>query len=154
MAREAVKNVPTLGKDVLTLRREGWITEVNVLAPEHDAAHVKWGGKWRMPTDKELSDLRQKCDWTWTKMEGVDGYVVRGRGEYASASIFLPAAGNLLPAGYGHDYAGSYGCYWSSYSGGCGSWNLYFDSSYRLHYTHSQSRTFGYSVRPLQGFTE
>lgn len=31
-------------------------------------------------------------------MNGVDGYVVRGRGDYASAGIFLPAAGATVSA--------------------------------------------------------
>ena len=74
-------------------RKEGWTTEENRLAPGHDAARAHWGGEWRMPTRRELIDLcYNKCDWTWTT-NGVKGCVVRGRGDYASAAIFLPAAG-------------------------------------------------------------
>ena len=62
--------------------------------PSHDAARVKWGGMWRMPTAGELYDLNNNCDWTWTTTNGVSGFVVRGRGVYASACIFLPAGGN------------------------------------------------------------
>ena len=86
------RNVPTFGKDISALKRDGWITTENVLAPQHDAAQVQWGGGWRMPTAQELDDLTRKCDWSWTTMNGVNGYVIRGRGDYASASIFLPAA--------------------------------------------------------------
>ena len=86
-------------------------------------------------------------------MNGVYGYVVRGRGEYASNSIFLPCAGY----GYGGTSlvdAGSYGYYWSSvpYSGYYNSWYLNFDSSY--HSTYYDYRSYGRSVRPLQGFTK
>ena len=146
-------NIPTSGKDVSTLLNEGWITQNGVLAPEHDAAHVKWGGQWRMPTDQELKYLYEKCNWAWTQMNGVNGYVIRGRGEYASASIFLPCAG--LGDGTLLNYAGSYGYSWSSVpgSGSNCAWRLYFDSS--GHGTGSNGgRVYGLSVRPVQGFTK
>ena len=87
------KDTPTYQKSITDLQREGWITSDNILAPEHDAAHAHWGGDWRMPTKQELDDLNEKCDWTRKEMNGVRGYVVRGRGSYSSAWIFLPCAG-------------------------------------------------------------
>ncbi len=133
------------------LEEGGWITDDGVLAPERDAAHVHWGGGWRMPTLQELQNLKDNCDWAWTNVNGVDGYVVRGKGDYASASIFLP------PAGIGDktslDAAGLEGNYWSSVPGwddddAC--WGFvfgmgYFDTSYCY-------RASGYSVRPVQDF--
>ena len=106
-----------------------------------------------MPTKQELDDLNSKCDWVWTTTNGVNGYVVRGRGDYASRSIFLPCAGY----GYGTSLynAGSLGLYWSSVpnSFNDNAWYLHFDSSY-----HSSdyycSRNSGQSVRPLQGSTK
>ena len=50
----------TYGKEISTLQSEGWIVSKDgtyVLAPEHDAAQVQWGGGWRMPTYQELYDL-------------------------------------------------------------------------------------------------
>ena len=146
-------NVPTYGKDNGVLRREGWITEDGVLVPNHDVAHVHWDGEWRMPTRQELRALCDNCDWTWMPMNGVNGYAVSGRGDYASASIFLPAAG------YGYRsslfYTGSNGNYWSSVpsSGSTDvAWRLNFNTS--CHYTHSSRRYYGRSVRPVQGFTK
>lgn len=146
-------NTPTFAKSDSTLQSEGWITAAGVLASAHDAAHVHWGGNWRMPTDQELRDLcYNKCDWTWTTTNGVSGYVVRGRGDYASASIFLPAAG----IGYGTSLyiAGSDGHYWSSVplSDYGSSWSLYFYSGY--HDVNDNYRYYGRSVRPVQGFTD
>ena len=145
-------NTPTYNKTGDTLRREGWITTDDVLAPEHDAAQVQWGDGWRMPTKQELDDLKTKCDWTWTKMNDVNGYVIRGRGKYASASIFLPCAG--YGDGTSLSNAGSRGNYWSSVprSDGNHAWGLYFYSS--DHRTSSSYRYGGQSVRPLQGFTK
>jgi hypothetical protein len=105
-------NAPTHGWFDEDLQSEGWITADGVLASAHDAAYVKWGGSWRMPTDAEHGDLINNCDWTWTTKNGVNGYEVRGRGKYASASIFLPCAG--YGDGASHDEAGDVGYYWSS----------------------------------------
>ena len=165
-------NTPTHYRSCSSLQSGGWITAANVLAsailwfsrrpkqvfrPEHDAAHVQWGGEWRMPTKQELRDICEKCDWSWTSVNGVNGYSVRGRGAYASARIFLPCAG--LGSGTSLYDAGSDGRYWSSvpYSDGSGydnfSWSLDFNSS-----DHSTSylngRDYGYPVRPVQGFTK
>jgi hypothetical protein len=146
-------NTPTFGKDNLTLQSEGWMTSDGVLAPEHDAAHKHWGGNWRMPTGQELGELCYKCDWTWTTQNGVNGYVVRGRGEYASNSIFLPCAGcgygtSLHPAGSDGDYRSSVP-HLDNYN----AWYLSFNSGY--HSTHDYGhRWYGQSVRPLQGFTK
>ena len=143
----------TYVKSVSQLQSAGWLTSGGVLAPAHDAAHVKWGGSWRMPTDAEFSALINNCDWTWKPRNGVNGYIVRGRGAYASNSIFLPCAGRGW--GTSHNDAGSYGYYWSSvpYSGSRQySWLLCFSSS-PYHGTFDSYRFFGQSVRPVQGFT-
>ena len=65
-----------------------------VLDPEDDAAHVNWGGNWRMPTVAEWTELRENCTWTWTsnyKGTGVAGRIVTSNKD-TSRSIFLPAA--------------------------------------------------------------
>ena len=111
-----------------------------------DAAHVNWGGAWRMPTDAELTELRTECTWTWTTQNGVNGYKVTSK--TIGNSIFLPAAGLGSDSSLGN--AGSYGLYWSSSFGTgnpSGAWNVYFYSSsvYRSYY----DRYYGFSVRPV-----
>ena len=161
----APDNTPTHGKSVDQLRYEGWVTTKdgkNVLTPTHDAAQVQWGGSWRMPTCQELYDLCQMCDWTWTNRNGVNGYLVRGRNDYASASIFLPAAGS---GGSSLDEAGQCGYYWSSVPDSA--WGqalvyyvpfparyLFFESDRHTTSYYDVYRYFGFSVRPVQGFTE
>ncbi len=114
-----------------------------------DAAAVNWGGKWRMPTDAEWTELREKCTWTWTSNyngTGVAGYEVKS--QINGNSIFLPAAGSR----YYDDlnYAGSGGDYWSSslYADGPrGAWyvDFYSDGVNR----DDGSRYYGRSVRPV-----
>ena len=68
----------------------GTVDNKTTLEPGDDVAHVKWGGSWRMPTKAEQDELRNNCTWTWTTLNGVDGYRVTGPN---GNSIFLPAAG-------------------------------------------------------------
>ena len=78
---------------------------------------------------------------------------MRGRGDYASNSIFLPCAG--FGNGTSLTISGSYGGYWSSVPGSNGSydsWNLGFNS--RVHVTDANGRHGGRTVRPVQGFTK
>ena len=94
-----------------TISSYGSIDNKTVLEPEDDVAHVKLGGKWRMPTDAEWTELRTKCTWTW--VENYNGSGINGRLVQATNgnSIFLPAAGYR----YGTSlFTVSYGFYWSS----------------------------------------
>ena len=124
----------------------GFTDNLTTLEPADDAAHVNWGGDWRMPTAAEWKELREQCTWTWTMQNGVKGYQVTGNTN--SNSIFLPAAGyrddtNLIGAD-------SLGDYWSS--------SLRTDGSHRARelYFYSGSvrrygtpRNYGQSVRPV-----
>ena len=144
-------NTPTYNKSIDTLKSEGWITADGAVAPDHDAAHVHWGGGWRMPTKQELDDLVSKCNWKWTTVNSVQGWVITGKD---SASIFLPCAG--YGDGTSLNYAGSYGYYWSSVpfsdSYSYYAWYLSFFSGY--HDAYYYYRFYGQSVRPVQGFTK
>ena len=106
----------------------------------HDAARENWGGTWRMPTNTELEELCNKCDWTWTSQGGHDGYLVTSK--INGKSIFLPAAG--------WRYGDEIGLYWSSTLSSSSSnfaRGLRFGDSY--HNTGSYGRRDGQSVRPV-----
>lgn len=70
----------------------------DISGTKYDAAYVKWGGKWRMPTYAEIQELNEKCTWTydWNKSYN---QVTGPNGN----SIILPA-----------NDGGGYGIYWSS----------------------------------------
>ena len=117
-----------------------------VLAPDDDAAHVNWGGSWRMPTDEEWTELRTKCTWTWTTKNGVDGRKVTGPN---GNSIFLPAAGYRYATGLYS--AGADGYYWSSSldtDDSHDAWNVYFGSG-DVFRDDNGRRYYGFSVRPV-----
>ena len=79
-----------------------------VLRACDDAVAELFGDGWRIPTEKDFEDLCSNCEWTWTKQDGVDGYLVAG----PLGSIFLPAAG--YRSGTRYRYAGDLGYYWTS----------------------------------------
>lgn len=125
----------------------GPVDNKTVLEPEDDVAHVKLGGKWRLPTDAEWSELLTKCTWTWVTNyngSGINGRLVKATN---GNSIFLPAAGERVDNLYD---AGSCGYYWSSSlstDDPSGAWyvDFYLDSVYRSY----GSRFVGRSVRPV-----
>jgi len=74
-----------------------------------DGARQLWGSEWRIPTDKELTELRNECIWIWTQYNGYNGYKIQGP---SGESIFLPAAG--YKQSNKAFQLGSEGRYWSS----------------------------------------
>lgn len=79
-----------------------------------DAARANWGGQWRMPTREELEELWKYCTWTWTSMNGAEGYKVSSNKN--SNAIFLPAAGfymgtNLIQKEGGFYWSSTYDTY-------------------------------------------
>ena len=151
-------NCPTSRKSTAQLQSEGWIVFKDggyVLSPAHDAAHVCWGGKWVMPTTYDFYGLKIKCDWTKKKMMGVIGYVVRGRGEYASASIFIPCVSHGEGTFLCND--GTDGEYWSSVPSRSFYRSFYLEGVSVLkinsvsdsHFTSDASRGYGRPIRPV-----
>jgi len=144
---------PTYSRSPGQLQSAGYIDATGTLVAAHDAATAHLGALWRMPTDAEFSALLSNCDTTWTTLGGVYGRLMKGRGAYASKSIFLPAAG------FGNDsnlyVPGLDGNYWSSspYSDFSRlAWYLYFGSGYFDHDGNERYR--GHSVRPVRGFSK
>ena len=129
----------------------GTVDNKTVLESMDDVASVVLGGKLRIPTDEEWMELRttDNCSWTWTTIDGVNGYKVQSKKSgYTNNWIFLPAAGYRS-----YDrlvIVGSYGFYWSSSLGTEGTFNacsMYLSSS--LVFRGHRYRCFGQSVRPV-----
>ncbi len=62
----------------------------DIAGTEYDAATAVLGDAWKMPTESQCKELVDECEWTWTEMNGVNGYKVVGKN---GNSIFLPASG-------------------------------------------------------------
>ena len=70
---------------------------LKTLQPEDDAAHVNWGGEWRMPTDAELQELIDNCTWEWDEINGTEGYYVTSN--INNNHIFISAGGYKIGDG-------------------------------------------------------
>ena len=92
--------------------------KLTVLAPEDDAASVKMGGTWRIPTIAEWNSFLNEENATCTETNnyensGVGGYIVTSKVEgYVGNSIFFPAPGYMI--GDELNGAGSTAAYWAS----------------------------------------
>ena len=69
----------------------GQVDNKTVLDLSDDAAYINWGKDWRMPTDEEMSELKEYTTIEWVTIEGVDGY--RFISKTTGYSIFFPAMG-------------------------------------------------------------
>ena len=79
------------------------------LDSEDDVAKQKWGDKWRIPTIEELKELKEKCTFTKTELNGVPVTKVTGpNGNF----IYFPYPGNFT--GTTLYFENSIGSYWSS----------------------------------------
>ncbi len=118
----------------------------DISGTEYDVAHVKWGGKWCMPTLDDIKELLDNCTNEWMTLNGVNGrkFISKINGN----SIFLPAAGCRW---YGDLHnAGGRGYYCSSTQGpdySDGAYNLLFSSGGTNWYNNG--RVGGLSVRPV-----
>lgn len=103
---------------------------------EDDAAHVNWGGSWRMPTDSELEDLIDYCTWEWISQNGIYGY--KATSKINGNFIFLPAAGSI--SAYDLRSDGWDSVYWSSKLPAARNESAY----YLLLYPEVQSISYGF----------
>ena len=60
---------------------------------DYDVAHVKWGwrGSWQMPSEGQLTELKNYCTFQWTTYNGTYGCLLTSKKN--GATIFLPASG-------------------------------------------------------------
>lgn len=105
-----------------------------------------WGEDWRLPTQQEMTELMQNCQWTWTVINGMPGFqIVAANGN----TIFLPAGGSCVAQQY--DAYGIAGRYWSDTSDA-----QYADRAMYLEFSqysgnlYSIAKTMQMTIRPVK----
>ena len=114
------------------------------LDPSDDAATANWGSSARIPSMEQIHELANKCSWTWTQRNGVNGRL--GTGPNGN-TIFLPATGyrwgeSLLSAGSG-------GSYWTRTLFPYNNSNDAYDLGLSHLYCYNDRRSFGFAVRAV-----
>lgn len=86
----------------------------NIAGTQYDVAHMKWGDLWKIPTSAQMDELqnREYCEWIWTFLNGVKGYIITSK--LNGKSMFLPACGVFYKTKQQH--MNTDGHYWLSTS--------------------------------------
>lgn len=133
----------------------GFVDGKTELDADDDVVHVKFGGKWRMPSGSEIVELintrqdKAHYTWEWTTIGGSNGwqvtYLVNGN------TLFFPVAGSM--SGDQLANGNNVGYYWSS--------SLVQNSPNDVTYlylgpggigTNTGYRFYGRSIRPVQEY--
>lgn len=135
-----------------TDRSYGRVDNRTILAPGYDVAKAKWGGRWRMPTSYELSELVNRCTWEKWKFTDLCTGVIRIVGPNGNC-IFLPTTGEQ--AGTVEAYPmdnGNIGGYWSNtLDSECPtrSYFLTFKFDFLSYMVGRYARCYGFNVRAV-----
>jgi len=94
----------------------------------HDAAHMLWRGKWRLPLKSEFQELIDKCKWEYVEPPGdLPGFLIIGP---SGKSLFLPMGGFRYDTHYFS--VGTKGFYWTASRAKAGEdpsdWAITFDN--------------------------
>ncbi|MBQ8423289.1 MAG: BACON domain-containing protein [Coprobacter sp.] len=116
-----------------------------IYGTEYDAAYVRWGSDWRMPTYYDMRELVKKCTWIYDEDDG--GYYVVGPNEN---TIFFPAVGYAYSfSNHPTYYEKSPTCYWTGDKRSrYGAYILYFDKDGVS--IGELDATYGASIRPVK----
>lgn len=91
---------------------DGTVDGLVTLLPADDAASVKLGSAWRMPTVEEMTALMNNSDMKWTRYNGVYGIVMTSK--LNGGVLFFPAGGYRYGHGGGSVHSGEYGEFWTA----------------------------------------
>lgn len=81
----------------------------DIAGTSYDAATIRMGMPWHMPTLEQMKEIYDNCTIEWTQKEGVKGMLVTGKNE---GQIFLPATGVFWDTNI--NAVGNAGSYWCS----------------------------------------
>nr|WP_314773299.1 hypothetical protein [uncultured Porphyromonas sp.] len=89
---------------------DGFTDGKTQLEPVDDAATVKLGSPWRMPTEAEIEELVEGCTWTKEKVNGTP--CLRATSKANGKSIVVSVSGFM--SGMTNDTRGTMAAFWAS----------------------------------------
>ena len=111
----------------------------------HDAAHVILGSKARMPSEEDISELRDNCNVQFTYLNDMFGALLTSN--VNGNSIFIPASGyysGLTLTNYGS----SGDCWSKTRYDATKAKNLYFNTNLGVRINQTE-RHIGFTIRPV-----
>ena len=137
--------------------KDGFVDNLSEMQESDDAAHVQLGEGYHIPSANDWIDLEEQCGWEETKVNGVNGWLVRSKKnpDDNKKVIFLPCTGiqeggsvmNRNSSGYywtANSVSGEYGASYQAYS------FVIVISGISGHYTYTTDRCYGESIRPVK----
>jgi hypothetical protein len=104
----------------------------------------EWGDYWKAPTKEEMQELIDECVWTWTELNGMNGFDIKGPN---GNSMFLPAAGQYQVIDY---YSvGSIAYYTTSSYDGYSYYWIFEGSSTGKQFVQRTAMIDSYPIRPI-----
>jgi len=121
----------------------------NVYQTKYDEVIKAWDQPWRMPSKEEAEELLDKCTWTFTTKDGIEGYQVKGPN---GNTIFFPCTNNTSI----DLWTGTYYDYWSSNYYKFYFYSVYLDDNDRIvnmvrKYVSYDDYYENYFIRAVQG---
>lgn len=140
----------------------------STIEPENDAAYVKWGKDWRMPTSNEVLELYNNCYFVWTnsynntgvagfivykaKQDSDKGRIIRSTGipsdiySIDDTHIFIPQAG------YGENPGNFYNAvtFWTTALDGSNRAGIFYSTGTNLIPLFYLQRYMGSTIRPVR----
>lgn len=116
----------------------------NISGTQYDAAHVRWGGDWVLPTTEQIKELARHT--TVNRVSYNDVVCYRLRSKVNDNYIFLPEFGHF----YKNGYLEGYSMFWSSNLS-----DMYDNHAFALAQEHnaigchSESRLSTFFIRPV-----
>ncbi len=124
----------------------------DIAGSSNDAAHVNWGGLWRLPTRDDVNELLTRCTWTEVTKYDQPMYKVVGP---SGDSIFIAKRGSMSGTSVAND--GTRASFWTSNlndTEGYDKDNAYGTSFYGANRTiDAVARYLGYTIRPVIKYT-
>lgn len=124
----------------------GFIDNKMVLDREDDAAYIYYGGKWRIPTEKEVIELCENTTFASATLNGVVGYWLTST--INGNRVFFPSTGFM---DYDELRESEYGFYWSSSLSDDSSTTASYLSLYTYQACNTFFRELGLPVRAVYG---
>ncbi|MBQ4524799.1 MAG: hypothetical protein IJA00_01815 [Bacteroidaceae bacterium] len=122
--------------------RYGTVDNKTTLDLSDDAARIKWGGTWRMPTHAEFEELMEKCKGWW--VDTASGFVFTADN---GQEILLPFAGqyeNTRPWG-----VNAIAYYWSATTDGSSDAYTLVNEPLHTYWSETCYRCYGLPIRPV-----